>query len=340
MQLWCRLPRVLMSSPRSFLVTVRSPSSEALASPASALSFLAWSMSFLAFVSLSSRDCFSILKLWDRFSSVFLRSSSCASAFSRRPSSVSMMVPLFFLYASGSGAPRASSSELNSESSSSPSSSLPASLLCSRAVSFCVLSEDRELASTMAVRACARVAAFLICTRAAPPFISRSRMETARSSWSMVDMSSCSSLPKVFASAPRIRVAALRSASSVEMAEESSSIFVEAASMTLACFSMAACRSPTSALLILISLRISTERSSHHSANSSYVFWDEVPCARIFCCISLRSCKTLLTGLASPASSSPRATVDAQATRTKARSLVSACIALEAPSGGFGVRLQ
>mmetsp|Transcript_41756 Transcript_41756/g.110312 ORF Transcript_41756/g.110312 Transcript_41756/m.110312 type:complete len:300 (+) Transcript_41756:1119-2018(+) len=272
MQLWCRSSRLLMSSVRSFFVMERSPSAVAFVSPASALSFFAASMSFLANFSLSSRDCFSIWKLCARCSSVFRRSSSCPSDFSRRLSIVSTMLPPLLLYASGSGAPRAASSELSSASLSSAlawdSSSVPA--FCRSAVSFGVLSELRELASTMAVSACARLAAFLIWTSDAELlFISRSRMEMARSSMSTVSISSCSSLPKTFTSMARIRVAAFRSASSAAMAEDSSSIFVDASSMTLVSFSILAFKSPSSALPILISFRISTERSSHHSENSS-----------------------------------------------------------------------
>mmetsp|Transcript_98032 Transcript_98032/g.285949 ORF Transcript_98032/g.285949 Transcript_98032/m.285949 type:complete len:211 (+) Transcript_98032:893-1525(+) len=88
--LW-RSARARVSTARSFVVTWRSPSAVALFSLLFASAFFESAMSLFAKLISSSKDCFSIWKLFSAAVSLFLASDCCASAFASRPSSVETM---------------------------------------------------------------------------------------------------------------------------------------------------------------------------------------------------------------------------------------------------------
>mmetsp|Transcript_49850 Transcript_49850/g.154168 ORF Transcript_49850/g.154168 Transcript_49850/m.154168 type:complete len:247 (+) Transcript_49850:1536-2276(+) len=197
---------------------------------------------------------------------------------------VSMMVPLFFWYASGSGAPSSVSSS-------------PVSLeLCRRAVSFAVSADARPPASTITENVCSMLPIPWSWEKDPPPFKSRSRMAMDRSIMSMVSRRSFSILTKSPSSFSRISLAALRSDSSIEMAVESSSTFVPRDSISSEAFSMIASKSFFWATKVLIDVRISRDRSSQNSENSSYVLLAPSPSLMILAWRSDSSCTTFCTG--------------------------------------------
>mmetsp|Transcript_68237 Transcript_68237/g.203035 ORF Transcript_68237/g.203035 Transcript_68237/m.203035 type:complete len:237 (-) Transcript_68237:127-837(-) len=212
--LW-RSARALVSNPRSFVVTPRTPFAVALLSPLFASPFFAAAMSLLADFTASSKLCWSISKLCSAAVSFFLASANWPSAFSRRLSRVEMMSLLWPSYTAADGAPKLASAELSSDP----------CMACTSAVSLAPSSELRADAWTRRPKACVTLEASFNCNIDAPLFcISRSRMLMARFNVSMTSVNSLSSAAKSEASFARIWVAAFRSASSEAMLPESSSI--------------------------------------------------------------------------------------------------------------------
>mmetsp|Transcript_100621 Transcript_100621/g.225547 ORF Transcript_100621/g.225547 Transcript_100621/m.225547 type:complete len:237 (-) Transcript_100621:265-975(-) len=231
MQSLCKSARALVSDFKSFVVTSRSPSAVALASPLLARPCFAPPRSLLANRISSSKDCFIISKLWRFEVSFFLASANCDSAFSRRPSNVEMMSPLWPSYTAAAGAPNSSSAESSSDCCDA----------CTKAVSFAASCELKTDAWTNTLRASVTLAASLTCSKAEPPFcISRSRMPIALPSMSITSESSFSSALKSAASFALMPVAALRSASSEAMLDASSSTFALRDPAMAASFAMAA----------------------------------------------------------------------------------------------------
>mmetsp|Transcript_28501 Transcript_28501/g.72106 ORF Transcript_28501/g.72106 Transcript_28501/m.72106 type:complete len:268 (+) Transcript_28501:459-1262(+) len=265
MHSWCKSARAVVSPERSFDVTSKSPSEEAFFSLAAAIPSFASCNSLLLYFISSFKDCSSISKAWRSLVSLFRAASNCSSDLSRRSVRVSMMPPLWLSYTAPAGAPTSASSLE----------------LCNKAVKRCasaVLSDD---ASTSTLNACTMLFAPFNCSMDAPPFISRSKIPTARRTTSMVSANSFSSARKASCSLPRISVAALRSASSVDNSPESFSTFVSRDLILAASFEIAACSSATSAFPVFISCPNVLERSSHHSENSSYTFCAPSPSLRI-----------------------------------------------------------
>mmetsp|Transcript_68216 Transcript_68216/g.202987 ORF Transcript_68216/g.202987 Transcript_68216/m.202987 type:complete len:237 (+) Transcript_68216:844-1554(+) len=236
MQSWCKSARVLVSTATLFVVSLRSPSAEAFPWPLFASAVFASAKSLLPKRISSVRDCLSNSKLCSALVSFFLASASCASALSRRLSSVEIMSPLWPSYTVAAGAPRLAS----------PESSSDLWAACTNAVSFAPSFELRAEACTRTSNACATLVASFSCTMdVAPVCISFSRMPMARVSASMISVSSFSSVPNSLLSCARMPMAAFRSASSVAMPAESSSIFslrdpVSAISLVMVAWSSAA----------------------------------------------------------------------------------------------------
>mmetsp|Transcript_74273 Transcript_74273/g.212912 ORF Transcript_74273/g.212912 Transcript_74273/m.212912 type:complete len:207 (-) Transcript_74273:9-629(-) len=152
-------------------------------------------------------------------------------------------------------------------------------------------------ACTMMSRALTKLSAFLSCNMAAPPLlISRSMMPEAREIWSMVPISSFSSVWKSLASSSRILVALARSASFELTDATSSSTFCVFAEMVEASSSMVAFKASTSDSPVLIWKPSSRERSSQYSENSAYTFCEPSPSLMMLVCKSEIMLKTLPMG--------------------------------------------
>mmetsp|Transcript_26215 Transcript_26215/g.75644 ORF Transcript_26215/g.75644 Transcript_26215/m.75644 type:complete len:249 (+) Transcript_26215:1272-2018(+) len=248
-----------MSSLSALLVTCRSPSALAFASPAAASAFFSSDISCSAFLISSFKDCSNISKLCLLVVSFFLAASSWSFALSSKSSRVPKMPSLCDSYAAAAGVP-------GGWSSSSPSSSLDRCTNDVRRDASCELSMD---ASTMTDKACTKSLECLNCTKAEPPLcISRSMRPIARSSVSIASVRSFSSAAKSSASFARMPCAALRSAPSVVIKFAKSSILEVAAPICATELSIAAFRSATSAFPVLISNSTFAALSSHHSENS------------------------------------------------------------------------
>mmetsp|Transcript_64140 Transcript_64140/g.162537 ORF Transcript_64140/g.162537 Transcript_64140/m.162537 type:complete len:254 (-) Transcript_64140:214-975(-) len=252
MHSWCNSERPATSADKSFWVISRSPSELAFFSLAAAMPSLASESSLLANLISSFSPCSIISKACRLLVSVLRAVSSCSSAFSRRSEMVCTMFPDWLSYTAPAGAPTSSSSEE----------------LCKKDWSLLASAVLSMEAWTKAPMACTKLLAPFSWSIDAPPFISRSRMPTARCKVSTTSMSSFSSAAKAVCSLTRMTCAALRSASSVEMSPASFSTWAFREPSLATSSSMAALSSPTSAFPVLISWLSLADRSSHHSANS------------------------------------------------------------------------
>ena len=164
----------------------------------------------------SSKDCWSIWKLWLAVVSVWQASASCDSAFDFKSSQVSTMDPLWLLYTDAAGAPATSMSSVSSEFCE----------FCTSAVSLVASAELIDDACTMTLRASRTLVALCNCIIEDPPFISFSMMAIALPNVSITSNNSCCDFSKSACSFARIAAAAFKSASVVAALPARSSILV------------------------------------------------------------------------------------------------------------------